>query len=169
MGHRRVNYTISPDFKPTKWHFPWKRGPRDRHSAFLLSARTQRGEQVIGHALSVEAVLLILASLFILFLWLQFVLAVEIESTGRQIGVKLGEWEQIERENATLRQEIAAARSQRNLSERAYQLGYGYRPPLFLRLTQPLVRSQEELEEVLPQLLTRGGQGGTTAPHSPRP
>lgn len=136
---------------------------------FLLSARAQRREQIIGHSLSLEAGLLILAGLFILFLWLQFILAVEIESAGRQIEVKLREWERIERQNAALRQEIAVARSQQSLSERAVQLGYQYRPPLFLRLTQPLVSSQEQMLQALPQLLTRGSESGATAPTSSGP
>lgn len=169
MGHCPVDQTTSPEIKPTKWHFPWKREPGARRSVFLLSARAQRREQAIGQPLSLEAGLLILAGLFILFLWLQFILAVEIESTGRQIEVRLREWERIERQNAALRQEIAVARSQQSLSERAYQLGYQYRPPLFLRLTQPLVSSQEQIQEVLPQLLTRGSDGGATAPTSSEP
>jgi hypothetical protein len=71
---------------------------------------------------------------------MHFILAMEIETTGRQIQKRSEELRRISRENDALRREIAEAGSYRNLAERAEGLGFERQPPTYLILQDPLAR-----------------------------
>lgn len=102
-----------------------------------LSSGAFRGMRTRGPSL--QAVLVAFISLVILFLWLNFVLAQEIESMGREIQVKNQELRALERQNEALLREISAAGSERNLAQRAKSLGYGPDMPVYLTIEEPII------------------------------
>jgi hypothetical protein len=87
---------------------------------------------------SIQALIVIFVSLFILFLWLNFVLTQQIETIGRDVQVKSAELESLERQGDAYRQAISLKGSQRNMSERARLLGYQPQAPVFLPMSEPL-------------------------------
>lgn len=87
---------------------------------------------------SIQALIVIFITLFILFLWLNFVLTQQIESIGRDLQVKSEELESLQRQEDAYRQAISDKGSQRNMSERARLLGYQPQAPVFLRMSEPL-------------------------------
>jgi cell division protein FtsB len=107
-----------------------KRGQGQRHT-------TRRGP-------SLETAIAVSIALFILFLWLHFVLAQELESVGRQIQERTYELERADRENAALEAQIAETGNQENMSRRAKELGYDIRTPTYLVISEPLGRPQSD-------------------------
>jgi cell division protein FtsL len=87
---------------------------------------------------SIQAILLVSVVLFILFLWLNFFLAQQIELLGREIQHKTELLEQRERQKDALTKKIAETGSERNMARRARELGYRPRVPTFLVIDQPL-------------------------------
>jgi hypothetical protein len=94
-------------------------------------------------------------SLFILFLWLNFVLTQDLETIGREIQVKNRELRSLERENQALKKEISADGSQVRMAAQAMTLGYRPQTPVFLTLNEPLVQASSD---------TPAGGGGAAAP-----
>jgi hypothetical protein len=88
---------------------------------------------------TIQALIVIFISLFILFLWLNFALTQQIETIGRDIQAKSEELESLQRQGDAYRQAISAKGSQSNMSERARLLGYQPQAPVFLRMSEPLV------------------------------
>ena len=93
---------------------------------------------------SIQALIVIFISLFILFLWLNFGLTHQIESIGRDIQVRTEELQSLERQGDAYRQEISDKESQRVMSERARLLGYQPQAPFFLPMSEPLAEPESE-------------------------
>jgi len=93
---------------------------------------------------SIQALIVIFISLFILFLWMNFGLTQQIESIGRDIQAKTEELQSLERQGDAYRQEISDKESQRNMSERARLLGYQPQAPFFLPMSEPLAEPESE-------------------------
>jgi cell division protein FtsB len=93
---------------------------------------------------STQALIVIFISLFILFLWLNFVLTQQIESIGRDIQVKTEELQALEQQGDAYRQEISDIASQRKMSERARLLGYQPQAPFFLPMSEPFAEPESE-------------------------
>ena len=83
----------------------------------------------------------------ILLLWLHFVLALQIASTGRQIQIATEDLNEMKRQNAAIEREIAEAESPYRLAERAYDLGYRPRTPIYLPLAQPSSQTVTPVEQ----------------------
>jgi hypothetical protein len=77
-------------------------------------------------------------ALLLLFLWLQLILALQIEVTGRKIQASTVELEETRRRIMDVERAIAAARSQHSLADRAEELGYQPQTPIYLLLSGPL-------------------------------
>jgi hypothetical protein len=110
---------------------------------------------VTNGILLVRTAIAIFAVLLILFAWLDLLLALEIGSTGREIQSQMQELERLKRDNATLRLDIAEAKSPAVLESRALELGYKPQEPDYLVLSQP------PIEET-----TEGASGETSAPQA---
>lgn len=82
--------------------------------------------------------LAVLVIVTILLLWLHFVLALQIASTGRQIQIATEDLHKLKRSNAAILREISEAESPRRLAERAYDLGYRPQTPIYLPLAGTL-------------------------------
>jgi hypothetical protein len=85
---------------------------------------------------------------FILFLWLHFVLALQIASTARQIQIGTEKLNKLDRSHAALQREIAEAESPRAMAARAKDLGYQPQVPIYLPLSRPISQSGNETGEV---------------------
>jgi hypothetical protein len=83
-------------------------------------------------------VLAVLIILLMLFLWLHFIIAQDIEATGREIQVKTAELERVERAQLALRQKIAISSTQARMAERAERLGYHAQNPVYILVNRPL-------------------------------
>ena len=94
---------------------------------------------------SIQALIVIFISLFILFLWLNFGLTQQIESLGRDIQARTEELQSLERRGDAYRQQISEIESQRNMSERARLLGYQPQAPFFLPMSEPLAEPEGEV------------------------
>lgn len=92
---------------------------------------------------SLQAILIVFIVLFILFLWLNFVLAQEIESVGREIQVKTEELDVVERRHEALLKEISALGAQQEMAARASALGYRPQTPVYLAVPEPLVQASD--------------------------
>lgn len=83
-------------------------------------------------------------SLVILFVWLNFVLTQQIESTGRDIQVRTKQLGAQERRNETLLRQISEAGSGRELAQRAKSLGYRPVMPIYLTIDEPIIGEAED-------------------------
>ena len=104
-----------------------------------------------SHTPSIQALIVIFITLFILFLWLNFGLTQQIESIGREIQVKTDVLQSLEQQGDAHRQEISEIESQQNMAERARVLGYQPQAPYFLPMTEPLAESESEAPVPGPQ------------------
>ena len=95
--------------------------------------KSERGRTPTAQALTVIFVLL-----FILFLWLNFVLAQQTESIGRELQIKTDQLQSLERQGDALRQAIAVKASQQKMADRARVLEYQPQAPFFLPMSEPL-------------------------------
>ena len=95
---------------------------------------------------SLTVVLAVFVALFVLFLWLHFIVAQQIESVGREIQVKTEELHRIERQIQDLQRQIAIAGSQKRLALRAQSLGYQPQKPVYLRVHGPLPPDTTSIE-----------------------
>jgi len=82
-------------------------------------------------------------ALIILLLWLNFFLAQEIESLGRDITTQSAELDKIDRLNQSLIGEIALAESQANRAEQAKIVGFVPQQPLYLITNRPVVQQAD--------------------------
>jgi hypothetical protein len=80
-------------------------------------------------------------AVLILFRWLHLFLALGITSIGREVQVTTEQLQKRERMNSDLLAQIAVAESPRDLAEKARELGYSARSPVFL--AGPLPGSDE--------------------------
>lgn len=103
----------------------------------LPSIQTKQGRK----SPSLQVILVAFVALVILFLWLNFVLAQEIESIGREIQVKTEELGAVERRHEALLKEISTVGSQQDMAARALALGYQPQTPVFLAVPEPLVQA----------------------------
>ena len=99
-----------------------------------VSFRSRRGRTP-----SIQALVIIFVVLFILFLWANFEMAQQIESTGRDIQAKTEELKSLEQQGDAYRQHISETGSQSNMAERARLLGYQPQAPFYLPMAEPLV------------------------------
>jgi cell division protein FtsB len=106
----------------------------------LVRTRQQARTRVEQGTLSVPAIIGITVALLVLFLWMRFIVAMQIEATGRQIQAKTEELEKLERSNAALQRTIAESLSQENLSARAQALDYQIQTPVYLVISEPLAQ-----------------------------
>jgi cell division protein FtsB len=127
----------------------------------FLRTRNESQARIAYRAPSMQAILVVFAMLLILLLWMHFILAMEIESMGRQNQINTERLKKIERENAALRIQGAEIASQENLSRRARELGYGLQTPIYLRLAEPLPEPQSDATGKGPSLPTNGSIGET--------
>ena len=97
-----------------------------------------------GRTPSVQSLIVIFVLLFVLFLWLNFLLAQQTESVGRDLQVKTNELQSLEREGDALRKAIAIKASQHKMAERARVLGYQPQAPFFLPMSEPLIEPAAE-------------------------
>jgi hypothetical protein len=95
---------------------------------------------------SLTVVLAVFVALFVLFLWLHFIVAQQIESIGRDIQVKTEELYRIERRSQDLQRQIAIAGSQDRLAIQAQSLGYQPQKPVYLRVEEPLPPDKTSIE-----------------------
>ena len=84
-------------------------------------------------------VVAVVIAVLILFLWMHFILAMQIEATGRRIQEEMVELDRLERQNAALGRRIAESSSQDLLTRRAEEMGYELVAPHYLRLARPLL------------------------------
>jgi hypothetical protein len=104
-----------------------------------ISSKAER-----GFSPSLPAIVIAFVALLILFLWLNFILTQQIESTGRDIQEKTGELDALQRRQDALLWEISAAGSEQKMSEQAWALGYRLQTPIFLPVAQPLAQVTDE-------------------------
>ena len=97
-----------------------------------------------SHTPSIQALIVIFISLFILFLWLNFGMTQQIESLGRDIQAKTEELQSLERQGDAHKQDISDKESQKNMSKRARLLGYLPQAPFFLPVSEPLAEPESE-------------------------
>lgn len=84
-------------------------------------------------------VVAVVIAVLLLFLWMHFILAMQIEATGRQIQEERVVLERLERQNAALGRRIAEGSSQNLLTRRAQDMDYELRTPHYLLLARPLL------------------------------
>ena len=112
---------------------------------------------------SIQALIVIFVTLFILFLWLNFGLTQQIESIGREIQVKTEVLQSLEQQGDANRQDISEIESQQNMSERARLLGYEPQAPFYLPMTEPLAEPESETRVPGPQSVTLVSSEGIPA------
>lgn len=86
-------------------------------------------------------------ALLILSLWLHLLLALEIESIGREIDVKTAELERLQRRNLATMDQITRLESQRRMAEEAVAMGFRAQQPLYLTVNEPLVPSASRMDD----------------------
>ena len=84
-------------------------------------------------------VVAVVIAVLLLFLWMHFLLAMQIEATGRQIHEEMVVLDRLERQNAALGRKISESNSQELLNRRAEEMGYEIRTPHYLPLARPLL------------------------------
>ena len=110
-------------------------------SASTLIERHRPKSPALQFALAAVVAILILS------LWLHFFLALEIESTGREIDVKTEELERLQRENLAKMNQISLLDSQRRLASEATGMGFRPQQPLYLAVNRPLVSPASQAQE----------------------
>jgi hypothetical protein len=116
-----------------------------------------------SHTPSIQALIVIFITLFILFLWLNFGLTQQIESLGRDIQVKTQELKSLKQEGDAYKQQLSENGSQRNMSKRARVLGYEPQAPHYLLMTEPLVEPESGVPVPAEQSSTLAGSEGGQA------
>lgn len=117
---------------------------------------------------SLTVILAVFVALFVLFLWLHFIVAQQIESIGRDIQVGTQELQRIERHNQELQRQIAVAGSQKRLAIQAQNLGYQPQVPVYLRVDEPLPPNTTSSRGVGSHMSSRlFGIGGPSTEASP--
>jgi hypothetical protein len=88
----------------------------------------------------VQVTILVFLSLFVLFLWLNLVMAQQIETRGREIQVNAEELSAAERRQKALLTDISTAGSEQRMAEQALALGYRPQAPIYLSVAQALAQ-----------------------------
>jgi hypothetical protein len=117
---------------------------------------------------SLQVILIAFVALVILFLWLNFVLAQEIESIGREIQVRTEELGTVERRHEALLKEISTVGSQQEMATRALALGYQPQTPVYLAVPEPIAQASSSALAGSGQVavLSSGGQDWPSQPAS---
>jgi hypothetical protein len=92
-----------------------------------------------GRIPALHIVVAVVIAVLLLFLWMQFILAMQTEATGREIQEARVVLDRLERQNAALGRKIAESSSQDLLTRRAEGMGYELRTPQYLLLARPLL------------------------------
>lgn len=108
-----------------------RKSPSEQASSLARSSLSR-------HTPSSWTVLAAFIIVLILFLWLHFVLALQVASTGRQIQIGTEELQEQVRANEAIQRDIAEAESPRAMATRARDLGYGPQTPVYLPLSRPV-------------------------------
>ena len=103
-----------------------------------------------GSSFPTHIVIAVFVALLILFFWLQFLVAQEIETLGRQILETNRELDRVRRENAALEHAICIETAQERMAQRAADMGYALQPPFYLLLAEPLAPLDEGQTRWLP-------------------
>jgi cell division protein FtsB len=117
--------------------------------------------------LPMKAVIIAFVVLFILFLWLHFILAMDITSTYRQIEGKTGELDRLKRDSSALRREIAKVESLVDMSTRVEGQGYIFQEPLYLMLSQPLPPPTDKIKDKEMHIPVTASDNNTSTTQSP--
>jgi hypothetical protein len=88
-----------------------------------------------------QVTILVFVALFVLFLWLNFAMTQQIESTSREIQVKTDELRTIERQQKALLKEISTAGSEQRMAAQATTLGYRPQTPVYVAVAHALAQS----------------------------
>ena len=88
---------------------------------------------------ALHIIVAVLIALLLLFLWMRFILAMQLETTGREIQEEMVVLERLERQNAALGRKIAENSSQEVLTRRVQEMGYELKTPHYLSLARPLL------------------------------
>ena len=96
---------------------------------------------------ALHIIIAVLIALLLLFLWMHFLLAMQIEATGREIQEEMVVLDRLERQNAALGRKIAESSSQEVLTRRAQEIGYELKTPHYLSLARPLLEPGSSEEE----------------------
>jgi cytoskeletal protein RodZ len=117
---------------------------------------------------SLQVIFVAFVALVILFLWLNFVLAQEIESIGREIQVRTEKLGTVERRHEALVKEISTTGSQQEMAARASALGYQPQTPVYLAVPEPIVQASSSAIAGSGQIaaLLGGGQDWPSQPAS---
>lgn len=107
---------------------------------------------------SIQALIVIFITVFILLLWFSFGLTQQIESMGRQLQVKTEDLELLQRQADAYRKEISVKGSQLNMAERARLLGYEPQAPFWLPITEPLADPVGEIPSSDGQAAAQAGE-----------
>ena len=104
------------------------------------------GARAINRVLPLWTVVAILAALLILFGWLHLVLALQTTSTNRTIQERTAVLEKLERDQAVIVREIAAASAPGGLEDRARLAGFRTARPMYLILQPVQANSYSEAD-----------------------
>jgi hypothetical protein len=96
--------------------------------------------------------------LLILFFWLHFIMAQQIEAVGREIQAARQELDKIERQNDMLKGQIVNASTQKSMAQRARERNYQPQEPLYLSVDQPLPPSKHAWDETGSSILWAGSE-----------
>lgn len=96
----------------------------------------------------IQIVVAVFVTLLILFLWMQFLVAQESESLGREIVETTQELERTERDNAALENAISELLSQEYMAGRAEVMGYVLQSPVYILFPEPLAPPADEQTEL---------------------
>jgi hypothetical protein len=96
--------------------------------------------------------------LLILFFWLHFIMAQQIESVGREIQAAQQELDKIQRKNDMLKGQIVNASTQKSMAQRAREHNYQPQEPLYLSVDQPLPPSSQAWDETGLSILWAGAE-----------
>lgn len=102
-------------------------------------------------------------ALLILSLWLHFFLALEIEGLGRDIDAKTEELERLQRANLATMYQITVLESQSRMGREATAMGFRPQQPLYLAISQPLLRPASQAGEPTYLSIWTVGPGRTAA------
>jgi biopolymer transport protein ExbB/TolQ len=106
------------------------------------------------HGPTAAIVVAVLVALLILFLWLHFILALKIESAGREIQLRTEELRRLERHNQELRRQISISGSQERMFELSKEMGYVLQQPVYVLVDKPLPPIDQSLQPTGQELAT---------------
>jgi hypothetical protein len=123
-------------------------------------ARVRNGRRIPA----LHIVIAVLIALLLLFLWMHFLLAMQIEATGREIQEEMVVLDRFERQNAALGRKIAESSSQEVLVRRVQEMGYELKTPHYLSLARPLLEPSNGSSDLGTGRLASSGDAETPSP-----